>query len=89
VTLRARVQPRASRDAIAGVRDGALIVRVTAAPVEGAANDAVVRLLGRALGVAPSAIRLLRGASGREKVLRLEGLDAATVEARLLAASGR
>jgi uncharacterized protein len=55
VTLRVRVQPRASRDALAGEREGALVVRLTAPPVEGAANEALARFLGRTLGVAPSA----------------------------------
>ena len=55
-TLRVRVQPRASRDALGGEREGPCVVRLTAPPVEGAANRALARLLGRALGVAPSAV---------------------------------
>lgn len=78
-----RVQPRASRDALAGERDGALLVRLTAPPVEGAANAALVRLLGKTLGVAPSALRILAGSTGRSKVVAVEGLDAAAVRARL------
>lgn len=83
MTLRVRVQPRASRDAIAGERQGALVVRLTAPPVEGAANAALVRLLGRVLGIAPSAISVLRGAAGRDKLLRVEGVGAEDVRARL------
>jgi uncharacterized protein (TIGR00251 family) len=83
VTLRVRVQPRASRDAIGGEREGALLVRLCAPPVEGAANEALVRFLGKALGVAPSAVRVAAGARGRNKVLRVAGLDAAAVRARL------
>jgi uncharacterized protein YggU (UPF0235/DUF167 family) len=64
-----RVTPRASANSVGGERDGALIVRVTAAPAEGAANDAVVRLVARALGIAPSALRIERGATSRTKVL--------------------
>jgi uncharacterized protein (TIGR00251 family) len=86
VRLRVRVQPRTSRDAIGGERDGALVVRLTARPVEGAANEALVRFLGRALGVAPSAVRVASGATGRNKVLAIAGLDAAAVRARLAAA---
>ena len=56
ITLRVRVQPRASRDALGGEREGALVVRLTAPPVEGAANEALARFLGKALGVAPSAV---------------------------------
>ena len=83
VTLRVRVQPRASRDELAGERDGALLVRLTAPPVEGAANEALARLLGRALGTAPSAVRIVSGARGRQKRVAVRGLDAATARARL------
>jgi hypothetical protein len=83
LTLRVRVQPRASKDALGGERDGALVVRLTAPPVEGAANEALARFLGRSLGVAPSAVRVLSGASGRNKVVSVAGLDAATARERL------
>jgi uncharacterized protein (TIGR00251 family) len=86
--LRVRVQPRASRPGLVGARAGALLVRVAAPPVEGAANEALLRLLGRGLGVAPSAIRILRGAGGREKVLAIRGLTAETLRARLHAVLG-
>ena len=83
LTLRVRVQPRASRNALSGEREGALVVRLTAPPVEGAANEALVRLLGKALGVAPSAVRVVSGATGRNKVVSVAGLDAATARERL------
>ncbi len=86
MTLRVRVQPRAARDGIAGVRDGVLQVRLTAPPVEGAANDALVKLLGRTLGIAPSRIEVMRGARGREKLLRIDGAGP-EIAARLAAAS--
>jgi hypothetical protein len=78
-----RVIPRASRAAIEAPRAGALVVRLTAAPVEGQANRALVAMLARALDVPPSAIELIRGAAGREKVLRVAGLTAADVRGRL------
>jgi uncharacterized protein (TIGR00251 family) len=83
VTLRVRVQPRASREEIAGERQGALVVRLVAPPVEGAANDALLRLLAKTLGVPPSTLRILRGASARDKTVAVAGLDAPTAEARL------
>jgi len=83
LTLRVRVQPRASKDALGGEREGALVVRLTAPPVEGAANEALVRFLGKTLGVAPSAVRVVSGASGRNKVVSVAGLDAATARERL------
>jgi hypothetical protein len=82
-TLRVRVQPRASKDALGGEREGALVVRLTAPPVEGAANEALARFLGKTLGVAPSAVRVVSGASGRNKVVSVAGLDAATARERL------
>ncbi len=83
LTLRVRVQPRASRDALSGEREGALVVRLAAPPVEGAANEALARFLGKALGVAPSAVRVVRGATGRTKVVSVAGVDAATARERL------
>lgn len=83
VTLRVRVQPRASRDELSGERAGALVVRLTAAPAGGEANAALVRFLARRLGRPPSAFRLVRGAGSRDKVLRLDGATAAAVRAGL------
>jgi uncharacterized protein (TIGR00251 family) len=83
VTLSVRVQPRAAQDALAGVRAGALVVRLNAPPVDGRANEALLRFLGRVLDVPPSAITVVRGASGRDKVVRIAGTNAATVRARL------
>lgn len=84
LTLRVRVQPRASKDALSGEREGALVVRLTAPPVEGAANEALARFLGRTLGVPPSAVRVVTGTTGRNKVVSVAGLDAATARERLL-----
>jgi hypothetical protein len=81
--LRLRVQPRASRDAITGWRDDVLAVRVTAPPVEGAANAALTRLLAEAFHVPRSAVTLLRGERGREKLVRIVGLTQAEARARL------
>jgi uncharacterized protein (TIGR00251 family) len=73
------VQPRASQDAILGLRDGVVRVRLTAPPVDGKANQALCRLLARALGVAPSAVAILRGDAGRDKLVRIAGIDAAAL----------
>jgi uncharacterized protein len=64
-----RLIPRASRSAIAGVREGTLHVRVTAAPVNGAANRALVELLGKTLRVGPTSIRIESGATSSRKRL--------------------
>ena len=82
--LHIRVQPRAARAGIAGWRpDGALGVRVTAAPVDGQANVAVETLLAAALGVRSSAVEIVRGASGRDKYVRVVGLAIDDVIRRL------
>jgi uncharacterized protein (TIGR00251 family) len=65
-----RVTPRAGHDSID--RDGAVIrVRVTAAPEDGKANKAVLKLLAKALGVPASALELMRGQTARDKIIRL------------------
>jgi uncharacterized protein len=73
--LKVRVQSGASRNEIAGMRDGVVIVRVTAAPVEGKANKAACKLLAETCGIAPSSVEIVRGESRRDKVVRLGGLD--------------
>lgn len=70
-----RVQPRARRDEIAGVRGDALLVRVTAPPVEGRANTAVCRVLAKRLGVAFGNVAVVRGAGSRDKLVEIEGVD--------------
>jgi uncharacterized protein len=79
VTLRVRVQPRASKDEIVGERDGALVVRLTAPPVDNRANDALVRLVAKRLGVAPTRVTLLQGARSRDKVLAVDGLSSTDI----------
>ncbi len=86
--LAVRVQPRASRDEVLGWRDGVLRVRVTAPPVEGSANVAVVALVARALGVKPSAVCLVHGHTGRDKLVSVAGLTDDEVRARLRGSAG-
>ena len=81
--LRVRVQPRAARAAVTGWRDDALVVRVTAPPVDGAANTAVRELLAGVLGVPPSTVRVIRGERGRDKLVRIDGLTPTEARARL------
>jgi uncharacterized protein len=78
-----RVTPRGGRDAIDGWAGDVLRVRVSAAPADGKANEAVVRLLARALGVPPSDVRLVSGARGRTKVLEVAGLAESEARRRL------
>ena len=78
-----RVQPRARQDEIAGERNGVLVVRVTAPPVEGRANDAARKLLARRLGVPSSRVNVVRGASSRDKLIDVEGMDAEALRREL------
>ena len=89
VVVKVRVQPRASRDAIVGWREGTLRLRVTAPPVEGEANRAVAALLARALGLAPSTVSVVRGERGRDKLVRIAGLTEVDVRSRLASLSPR
>lgn len=72
--LTVRLTPRAARDAVVGVRDGVLLVRVSAPPVDGAANEALVRLLAKRLDVPRSGVSILSGHSARTKVVEVAGL---------------
>jgi uncharacterized protein (TIGR00251 family) len=70
--LRLRVSPRAKRNAVLGLRGDTLKVSVTAVPERGKANDAVVALLAETLGVAPSSIEVVSGASSKDKVVEVD-----------------
>jgi hypothetical protein len=70
-----RVKPRSSRSKMLGIKEGALEVALEAPPVDGAANEALVRLLAQALSIARSRVRIAVGARGRRKVVEIEGLD--------------
>jgi uncharacterized protein YggU (UPF0235/DUF167 family) len=83
VDLALHVTPRAGRDVIEGVDgEGRLRLRVSAAPVDGAANDAVVALLAAELGVRRSAVTLTGGATSRYKRCHVDGVDAAPLYVR-------
>jgi uncharacterized protein YggU (UPF0235/DUF167 family) len=60
-----------------------VLVRVSAPPAEGKANAALCRVLAKALGVAPSRVSVVRGQGARDKVVRVDGLDAADAHERL------
>lgn len=74
-----RVRPRASRTEIAGTLNGALVVRLQAAPVDDAANDALVRLLAESLGVRRSGVRIVSGHKARGKIVEVTGIGCGDV----------
>lgn len=69
------VQPRARRTEVAGLHGDAVKLRLAAPPVDGAANDELVRFVAERLGVARSAVRVAAGATSRRKALEVDGMD--------------
>ncbi len=83
VILTVKAQPRAAADAVAGADADWVRVRLRAPPVDGKANAALTAFLADALGLPKRAVTLLSGETGRLKRVRVSGLDAGTVRARL------
>ena len=82
--LEIRVIPRAGRSGFAGLRDGALLVRLAAAPVDGAANDELIALLAKTLKIPKRDIVLVSGERSRSKRIRIAGLGREQALARLI-----
>ncbi len=83
-TIAIKVIPRAGREEIAGEREGAVLVRVTAPTEGGRANVAACRLIARCLSVPTGAVEVIAGHSARSKLVRVAGIDAAGARAKLL-----
>lgn len=79
VLIPVHVQPRASRCEIVGPKEGELRLRLTSPPVEDAANKQCVELIAKALGVAKSRVSIKSGAKSRHKVVKVEGVDPASL----------
>lgn len=69
-----RVTTRARHEELVGMRDGVLIARISAPPVDGRANRALCRLIARRAGVAPSKVTIVRGEHSRDKLVRVDGI---------------
>jgi uncharacterized protein (TIGR00251 family) len=78
-----RLQPRAARDEIVGLRDGVLVVRVTAPPIDGRANRALCKLVAQRAGVAASRVSVVRGERSRDKLVAVEGVEPEALAAAL------
>ena len=84
VKISVRLQPKASREELRVWDEGGVFrVRVKEAPVDGAANAALVRLVAKHLGISRGAISIIHGATGRNKILKVEGLSARQIKNRL------
>ena len=77
--MRVYVQPRASRAKVQGVHDGALKVAITAPPVDGEANAALIKLLAKHFGVARSTVSLVAGERSRNKTVEFRGITVAAL----------
>ncbi|MGI9187055.1 MAG: DUF167 domain-containing protein [Gaiellales bacterium] len=80
-----RLQPRGGRDAVVGERDGAVLIRISAPPVDGKANAALIAFVAATLRVPKRDVTIVRGETSRSKVIRVAGLDPAAARAALLA----
>jgi uncharacterized protein (TIGR00251 family) len=78
-----RIQPRASRNGMTITEDGALKIRLTAPPVDGAANEALIKFLAEALSISRSRVEIVAGQTSRQKVVRIAGISIENVQ-RLL-----
>ena len=83
--LAIRLVPRGGRDAVVGERDGAVLIRVSAPPVDGRANVALIAFVAKALGVPKGAVAIVRGETTRDKVLTIDGIAPDDARAALLA----
>jgi uncharacterized protein (TIGR00251 family) len=84
VRINIYVQPRASRTEVVGEHGDAIKLRVAAPPVEGEANEEVVRFIAKRLGVSNSAVSLVSGETGRRKIVEVQGITLADAERLLL-----
>jgi uncharacterized protein (TIGR00251 family) len=78
-TLSIRIQPRASKNDIGVMENGKLKIRLTAPPVDGAANEALVKFLADTLSVPKSQVEIVSGHTSREKIVRISGKNDAEV----------
>jgi uncharacterized protein (TIGR00251 family) len=89
VVILVRAVPRAGRSSIAGTRGDALLVRLAAAPVDGAANEELVSVLATALGLPKRQLTVIAGERARDKRVLVEGTSLAEVQAQLSAILGQ
>jgi uncharacterized protein (TIGR00251 family) len=83
VTLKVRVAPRSAKNGVAGLVEGSLKITLTAPPVDGAANEALIETLAKLCGLRKSNITILSGHTARQKRVRLTGADLGKVKEAL------
>ena len=80
LTFAVRIVPRASRSEFAGEQSGALRVRVAAAPIEGAANQELIKLLAKSFKLPRNAVQIISGSTSKNKIVRVQGADATRLQ---------
>lgn len=83
VDVQIRAVPRASKNEIQGIHDNALKVRLTTPPIDGKANQALLKFLSKTLGITKSKIELTHGDTSRHKTLRIRGITAQQLHTKL------
>lgn len=84
IQFSAAIQPRASKNEISGVLNGALKLRLTSPPVEGAANRACIKFLAKSLGISSSRVDIVSGLTSKNKIIRIEGMNEAAFLKKVL-----
>jgi uncharacterized protein (TIGR00251 family) len=75
ITIEVKVEPRSSQAEIRGVMGSVLKVKLTSAPVDGAANRQLIELLSKEFGITKSSIKIVKGETSKNKVIKIEGID--------------
>ncbi|MGE0128584.1 MAG: DUF167 domain-containing protein [Blastocatellales bacterium] len=83
VTFAVRVQPRASKSGVAGELDGAIKIRLAAPPVDGEANEELIRFLAKLFGLPRANVSLISGSTSKNKVVKISGISPNDAERKL------
>ncbi|NIQ01709.1 MAG: YggU family protein [Nitrospinaceae bacterium] len=75
IQFSATIQPRSAKNAIMGVHNQTLKIKLTSPPVDGAANESCIRFLAKTFGLSPSRVSIVKGETRRNKTIRFEGMD--------------
>ncbi len=75
ITIEVKVEPRSSKKGISGIMGNVVKVKLTAAPVDGAANEQLIEVIADATGLRKSAIRIIRGSSAKRKIIEIKGVE--------------
>jgi len=75
IVIEVKVEPRSSKKGIAGIMGNFLKVKLTAPPVDGAANEQLIEVISEATGIRKSSIRVVKGVSSKKKLVEIKGVD--------------